>query len=83
MAGLLPDPVDVFLEAEERRDHDRALARGLRVRDAADAVLSVLEAHGNGPRDRAAARVVVFSVLADVLYGNAAIDIPTLVEVPE
>jgi hypothetical protein len=78
-----PDPTTNWLEREEARDHALAAARGLALREAADAVLSALDGHANAPPDPVAARVVIFSVLADWRYGNAAIDIPTLVEVPE
>lgn len=71
------DPVDLQVLVEEHRDHARARARGERLRALADAIVSTLEAHGL-VYDGDAAIVVVYGVLADHLYGNHAVDIPTL-----
>jgi hypothetical protein len=63
--------------AEEARDHLLAHARGLRLAGIADAIVSKLDGAGMLP-DREDATVLIFGVLADLLYGNHAIDVPTL-----
>jgi hypothetical protein len=73
------DPVDALLAAETHADHAKARARGERVRDLADACVNQLVAPGIvAAARRDDARVVLFDVLADALYGAAALDIPQL-----
>jgi hypothetical protein len=61
--------------ADERRDHAHAGARARRCQDLANAIVSAL--FGDGlVVDEPAARVITFHIVADHLYGNAAIDIP-------
>lgn len=64
-----------YIADETARDHERAKARGERVEQLTDSVLSHFIAVGVTV-DRAAVRVGLFHVLADALYGNSAIDIP-------
>ena len=71
------DPVTILLAEEERQDHARAKARGIRVLDVTDLVLCALDGHGL-LRDQQQARIVIWSAVADALYGNLAIDIPQL-----
>jgi hypothetical protein len=65
--------------AEERRDHARAYARGERVADLTLAVVLGLVGHGL-LRDPRAARPIVFQTLAELLYGDAAVDIPERID---
>lgn len=71
------DPVEQVIAAETAADHKRAKARGLRVLELTDVALGALDGHGL-LRDQEQARVVVFGAIADALYGNLSIDIPTL-----
>lgn len=73
----LGDPVFAAIDAETRRDHAVATARGARLARLSAAVVSDLVGRGLVSADDDA-RVAVFSVLADHLYGDAAIDVPTL-----
>lgn len=66
---------DDELRAAEAHDHARAGERGERLAGIAEHVVSALVGNGFLP-DTRAATIVVFHVLADHLYGNAAIDIP-------
>lgn len=71
-------PEDIIAR-EERTDHAQATRRGKRIRDLADACLSVLVARGLLASDRRNdARVAIFSILVDDIYGGAAVNIPTL-----
>jgi hypothetical protein len=63
--------------AEEARDHLLAAARGMRLANLTDAIVGKLDGAGILPQ-REDATVLIFSVLADLLYGNASIDVPTL-----
>ncbi len=63
------------IEQDERRDHARAYARGERLADLADAVVSALENHGLLHEGRTA-RLVTFHLLAELLYSGRAVDIP-------
>lgn len=75
--SLSPDPLDQMLEAEKRRDVDAARARGARLYTLAFSIVTELTASGYLPsRWSGPARVITFSVLADHLFGNAAIEIP-------
>ena len=65
--------------AEEARDHLLAHARGLRLVGLSEAIVSRLDGAGL-LTDREDATVLIFHVLADLLYGNASIDVPTLRE---
>jgi NAD(P)H-hydrate repair Nnr-like enzyme with NAD(P)H-hydrate epimerase domain len=69
------------IDREERHDHALATARGQRLDQLARAIVDALVGNGllSDPRY---ARVITFHVLADHLYGNAAIDIPTELEQP-
>lgn len=61
--------------ADERRDHGLAPARGRRLTAITGGIVSALMA-GGLVRDPETATAVIFSTLADHLYGNHAIDIP-------
>jgi hypothetical protein len=61
--------------ADEARDHARAHARGERLDLIARGIVSALTAQGLG-LDEDRCHVIVFHVLADHLYGNAAVDGP-------
>jgi hypothetical protein len=64
------------LRQAEAHDHARAGERGERLRDLSNAVVSELLGAGILLSDPRAARVVVFSTLADCLHGNRSVDIP-------
>jgi hypothetical protein len=64
------------LRQAEAHDHARAGERGERCRDLANAVVSAIDGRGL-LRDPRSARVIAFHVVADHLYGNVAIDVPT------
>lgn len=70
---------EAYLAAETARDHDRAKARGVRLAALTDAVLAHLQSRGI-TLDPSAVRQGLFHALADELYGNAAIDIPSGLE---
>ncbi len=73
------DPVEALVATEAQADHAKARARGERVRALADACLNALFGPGILPAARLDdARVVLFNVLADDLYGNTSLDIPPL-----
>lgn len=60
-------------------DHAQAARRGQRLVDLADACILELLAGGLLPAARCDdARVALFTVLCDDIYGNAAVDIPRL-----
>jgi hypothetical protein len=59
------------------QDHARAGERGDRLRTIANALVSALIGQGLLHGDARVARVLAFHTLADHLYGNRAIDIPT------
>jgi len=63
------------IDQDERRDHARASARGERLADLADAVVSALENNGL-LREVRQARLVTFHMLAELLYSGRAVDIP-------
>jgi hypothetical protein len=69
-------PHDDERRAAEAHDHARAGERGDRLRRIANEVVSRMLAAGI-IRDPRGARVIAFHVLADHLYGNKSIDIPT------
>lgn len=71
------DPVAAMLAEETAADHARARFRGERVAHLADAVINALRASGS-QLDPDEARVTIYHTIADALYGDAAIDIPTL-----
>lgn len=74
---MAPDPLDVVMAREERMDHAQAERRGQRVRDLAEAVVAALMGPGLLPAaHRAQAVIVAVHILADDLYGNAALDLP-------
>jgi hypothetical protein len=68
--------------ADEARDHALAHARGARLATITDAIVRALDAAGILPY-RDDTPVAIFNVLADLFYGNAAIDVPTLQRDPE
>lgn len=71
------DPVSETIAREERTDHHLARARGERLELLTAAIVSGLDARAL-LTDRAVATVIVFHLLADHLYANAAIDLPAL-----
>lgn len=71
------DPVSKLLADEEAADHARAKARGARIMDITRIVLGALDGHGL-VRDQEQARIVIWSALADALYGNVSVDVPQL-----
>ena len=73
----LGDPVYAELAAETARDHAAARERGERLVRLTTAVVDALVGDGLVATGDDA-RVVIFSVLATGLYGNAAIDVPRL-----
>jgi len=68
---------DEELRAAEAHDHARAGERGDRCRRIANDVISKLIQHSLLTGDAPWARKLTFHVVADHLYGTAAIDIPT------
>ncbi len=70
------DPLFEALATEERRAHAGARSRGERLATLTDAIIDRLVARGLAGAHDDETRVAVFSVLADCLAGNAAIDIP-------
>jgi hypothetical protein len=60
----------------EAHDHARAGERGERIKFIADDVISKLLAAGVLRGDPRVAKVIVFHVVSDHLFGNRAIDIP-------
>jgi hypothetical protein len=79
MPNRVPDPVEALLAREVQHDHALAEARGLRLRDLANAIINELMADGF-VLDQDRARGLVFHVLADHLYGHVAIDVPGFTE---
>jgi len=75
---------DEELAQDTRRDHARAEARGERLADLSEAIVSALVGHGLLRQPRTA-RLVVFHLLAEHFYGNRAVDIPARLDaaVPE
>jgi|SRR4051812_8951894 hypothetical protein len=73
----IEDPVERQLATDTFLDHAKAKARGIRALEIADTALGALDGHGL-VRDAERARVILWSAIADALYGNAAIDIPQL-----
>lgn len=69
----LRDPETIIAD-DAHADHRRAHARGQRVRELANLVVSALDGHG-AVRDSERARVIVYGALVDALYGNVAVDI--------
>jgi hypothetical protein len=67
---------DDELRAAEAHDHARAGERGERLRRIANDIVSALTVGSLLRGEAYSARVTVFHVLADHLYGNASIDIP-------
>ena len=61
---------------DEAADHARADARGRRLDEMAEAIVSGLSA-GGILLQPGTAKTIVFGILADCLYGTQAIDIPT------
>jgi len=75
----LGDPTYDHLAATERRDHLWAAACVTLLEGLADCLVSGLIAQSVLPGGRSDdARVIVFGILADALYGNLAIDTPAL-----
>lgn len=70
------DPLYEALSAEERADHQKARARGERLRTIAETIVDRLVGDGVVSADERL-YVPICSVLADCLYGNLAIEIPT------
>lgn len=68
------DPVAQQLAADEHADHARAKARGQRVRELTNLVVSALDGHGV-IRDHERARVIVYGALVDALFGTVAVDV--------
>lgn len=74
----VPDPIESRLAREAQHDHAQAQRRGQRIADLAAFCVGELIANGILPSEhRHAACVVLFPILADDLYGLAAVDIPT------
>jgi hypothetical protein len=74
-----PDPVEAQIAADTQADHAQARRRGVRIRDLANACVNALVAPGLlAPRHVNDARVALFSILVDDLYGSLAVDIPPL-----
>jgi hypothetical protein len=69
------DPIADVIAREEHTDHHRAAARGQRLLVLADHLVAALQASCT-VTNVAAARAEIFHVLADDLYGNAAINTP-------
>ena len=77
--GIVADPVDEMLNVDARIDHEQAVRRGQRIYLVADA--AVADLIGRGLLQTASAddaRVALFTIIADDVYGNAAIDVPPL-----
>jgi hypothetical protein len=70
------DPLLEAVAREERHDHALAPARGARVEQIATAVVAALHTRGILTYPEVA-QALTFDVLANWLYGNAALDIPT------
>lgn len=70
------DPLYEALADEERHDHERARARGVRLLGIAETIVDRLVGDGVVSADERL-YVPICSVLADCLYGNLAIDIPS------
>jgi len=77
----IDDPVERQLATDTFLDHARAKARGQRALEIADVALGALDGHGL-VTDQERARIILWSAIADALYGNAAIDRPSLLRVP-
>lgn len=77
--SVAADPVEAMLREEESADHAKAKQRGVRVLRLSNAIVSMLHAHGY-PVPSDDLRVQMFHVIGDEIYGNLAIDIPTLRE---
>lgn len=71
------DPVERTIADETAFDHAQARRRGLRVAMVADVALGALDGHGL-IRDAEQARVVLLGAIADALYGDLSLDIPTI-----
>jgi hypothetical protein len=70
------DPVHEAIARDERTDHFRGAARGRRVLLIADRLVAELEGHAL-VRDVAIARLLLFHILCDELYGGvSAVDVP-------
>jgi len=71
------DPVHSAIVQDEARDHAWAKRRGEQALAIADAILDRLVSRAlvTGAVD---VRVEIFSAVADTLYGDVAIDVPTL-----
>lgn len=80
MTAVAPitDPVEAMLAQETAVDHSKAKWRGERVLGLCDRVASTLDAQGLLRASRDDVRAELFHVIADDLYGDAAIDVPTL-----
>jgi hypothetical protein len=70
----MPADPEAVVSAEQRIDHALAKARGQRVRQTTNILISALSGHGL-LRDEQAARVVVNATLADYIYGLQSVDI--------
>lgn len=70
--AAIDDPVERDLALDAALDESRAKARGLRVRELTNLCVSALDGHGV-LRDQDKARVIIWAVLAEALYGNAAV----------
>lgn len=69
------DPVDFLIEQETKADHSKAKSRGERVSLLAQSIASELHASGMLRGAECDARVRIQVILADDLYGNAAVDL--------
>ena len=76
--GVSPDPAEAELDEEPAVDHAKAKARGERVLGLAERIASTLQARGGLRASEAEVRVAIFHVIAEELYGRAAVDVPTL-----
>jgi len=73
-----PDhPWERIIADETALDHARAKARGLRAMEITNLVLCALDGHAL-VSDPAQARVVIWTAVAESLYGLAAVDMPRM-----
>jgi hypothetical protein len=75
--SFTPDPVDVRLTEETVADVTHARRRGVRVQLLTETLISELLAGGDIPIDLDNLRARFFHKLADDLYGNLTVEIPS------
>lgn len=74
----LQDARDAAIAAEDAADREAAAERGETVLDCVDRVISEMKARGYLRAPDEDCRVAIFHAVADAMFGNAAIDVPTL-----